>query len=155
MTGFRTTSRCTHCGLDAGPDPRLAEGKVFCCAGCEAVYAILHDAGLGAFYEAGGVGSLAARRGRAAAGSAPSPPAFAPLDAAGAAELDVVGMRCASCAWLIERYIGRRPGVADVRVSYATATASRSTPCQRKPCQGVGQRHTRFSGRPSGSALRS
>jgi Cu2+-exporting ATPase len=124
VTGLRTTTRCAHCGLDAGTAPRVAEGNVFCCAGCEAVYAILHDEGLGAFYEAGGVGSLAARRARGTLDPVASPPAFAPFDAAGAAELDVVGMRCASCAWLIERYIGRRPGVGDVRVSYATATAT-------------------------------
>jgi Cu2+-exporting ATPase len=124
VTGLRTTTRCAHCGLDAGTAPRVAEGNVFCCAGCEAVYAILHDEGLGTFYEAGGVGSLAARRARGTPDPVASPPAFAPFDAAGAAELDVVGMRCASCAWLIERYIGRRPGVGDVRVSYATATAT-------------------------------
>jgi len=115
--------RCAHCGLDAGPSPRVAGGKVFCCAGCEAVYAILREEGLGAFYQAGGVGSLAARQERAPRASAPEP-VFGPLDAAGAAELDVVGMRCASCAWLIERYLGHRPGVAEVRVSYATSTAS-------------------------------
>jgi Cu2+-exporting ATPase len=118
-----TRSRCAHCGLDAGPSPRVAGGKVFCCAGCEAVHAILHQEGLGAFYETGGVGSLAARQGRGPGAAAPAP-AFGPLDAAGAAELDVVGMRCASCAWLIERYLGRRAGVVGVRVSYATATAS-------------------------------
>ena len=118
------SSRCVHCGLDAGPSPRVAaDGKVFCCAGCEAVYAILHEEGLGAFYEGGGVGSLAARRERPPRASTPQP-SFGALDAAGRAELDVVGMRCASCAWLIERYLGRRPGVGEVRVSYATSTAS-------------------------------
>jgi Cu2+-exporting ATPase len=119
----RSAVRCVHCGLDAGPTPRVAGGRVFCCAGCEAVYAILHAEGLGAFYEAGGVGSLAPRQAREARTHAP-PPAFARLDAAGVVELDVVGMRCASCAWLIERYLGRRPGVAEVRVSYATSTAA-------------------------------
>jgi Cu2+-exporting ATPase len=124
VTGLRTAKRCAHCGLDAGADPRSSDGKVFCCAGCEAVYFLLHDEGLGAFYEAGGVGSLAAHRARAAVDTRISPPALAPFDAAGAAELDVVGMSCASCAWLIERYIGRSPGVGDVRVSYATGTAT-------------------------------
>jgi Cu2+-exporting ATPase len=118
-------SRCAHCGLDAGPSPRIAtDGRVFCCGGCEAVYGILHQEGLGAFYEAGGVGSLASRRPPDASGGARPGPAFPALEAAGAAELDVVGMRCASCAWLIERYVGRREGVRDVQVSYATATAT-------------------------------
>ncbi len=116
-------SRCVHCGLDAGPAPRLAAGRVFCCAGCEAVWTILHDEGLGTFYEGGGVGSLAARRAGPPRSPAPEP-AFPALEAAGAAELDVVGMRCASCAWLVERYLGGRPGVHEARVSWATSTAS-------------------------------
>jgi Cu2+-exporting ATPase len=118
----RISRRCAHCGLDAGPDAHAASGKIFCCAGCAAVYSILHDEGLGRFYEAGGVGSFPARA--AGAPDADRGPAFPRLDAleaAGEADLDVVGMRCASCAWLIEHYLGRRQGVAEVRVSYAAS----------------------------------
>jgi len=123
VTGLLTDTSCAHCGLDTGSGPRVAGGRRFCCAGCEAVYAILHDEGLGAFYAAGGVGSAPARG--AGTPAVPGLPAvLGPLEAAGAAELDVAGMRCASCAWLIERYIGGRPGVEDVRVSYAMATAT-------------------------------
>ncbi len=119
----RAGQRCAHCGLDAEGPARQSDRRVFCCAGCEAVYGILHDEGLGRFYEAGGVGSRASRvraprPGEASAGF----PVLDALEAAGEADLDVVGMRCASCAWLIERYLGRRPGVAEVRVSYATST---------------------------------
>ncbi|MGA2382248.1 MAG: heavy metal translocating P-type ATPase metal-binding domain-containing protein [Gemmatimonadales bacterium] len=114
-------SRCAHCGLDAGSAPRSSAGQVFCCAGCEAVWGVLHEEGLGRFYEAGGVGSLPPRR--AAEGPAHAPyPVLDALEAAGEAGLDVVGMRCASCAWLIEQYLGRRPGVLEARVSYATST---------------------------------
>lgn len=39
----------------------VAGEKVFCCAGCKAIYALLHDEGLESFYDAGGVGSAASR----------------------------------------------------------------------------------------------
>jgi Cu2+-exporting ATPase len=118
-----TFRRCAHCGLDAGPDPHLVSGKIFCCMGCAAVYAILRDEGLDRFYDAGGVGALSARAARdAQAGAGRAFPQLDALESAGEAELDVVGMRCASCAWLIERYLGRREGVAEVRVSYASST---------------------------------
>jgi Cu2+-exporting ATPase len=87
------------------------------------VYAILHDEGLDRFYDAGGVGSLSQRAGRESPDAqSPAFPQLDALEAAGEANLDVVGMRCASCAWLIERYLGRRVGVAEIRVSYAAAT---------------------------------
>jgi Cu2+-exporting ATPase len=127
VRGPRIAARCVHCGLDAGPAPQLsASGQVFCCRGCETVYALLASAGLGAFYETGGLGSLAPRTGRIPRTDrdAPLPPALAALEAGGAADLDVVGMRCASCCWLIERYLAGKPGVSEVRVSYATSTAA-------------------------------
>lgn len=82
---------------------------------------MLHAEGLGRFYEAGGLGSLAPRVRAGAPAHVPHPVLDA-LEAAGDAGLDVVGMRCASCAWLIEQYLGQRSGVVEVRVSYAAST---------------------------------
>jgi len=127
VRGPRITARCVHCGLDAGPAPLVSDsGLLFCCSGCLSVYSLLASAGLGAFYETGGLGSLAPRTGRIPRtnDAAPLPPVLAALEAGGAADLDVVGMRCASCSWLIERYLAGKRGVAEVRVSYATATAA-------------------------------
>jgi Cu2+-exporting ATPase len=39
------------------------------------------------------------------------------------ATLAISGIRCASCAWVIERYLGGRKGVAYARVNYATGRA--------------------------------
>jgi len=87
------------------------------------VYSILRDEGLERFYDAGGVGPLSARAARdVETGGGPVFPRLDALESAGEADLDVVGMRCASCAWLIEHYLGKREGVVDVRVSYATST---------------------------------
>ena len=127
MRGPRFAARCAHCGLDAGPAPLVSDsGLLFCCSGCLSVYSVLAAAGLGAFYDTGGIGSLAPRTGRVprTEEDAPLPPALAALEAGGAADLDIVGMRCASCSWLIERYLAGKPGVSEVRVSYATATAA-------------------------------
>jgi len=82
---------------------------------------VLHQHGLERFYEAGGLGSLAPRLAAEARAAAPRP-ALDALEAAGEAGLDVVGMRCASCAWLIEHYLARRPGVLEVRASYAASS---------------------------------
>jgi Cu2+-exporting ATPase len=119
----RVSQRCVHCGLDAGPAPRIVSGRVFCCAGCAAVYAILHDEGLDRFYDAGGIGSLSPRvEGDRPAAAGIAFPQLDALESAGEADLDVGGMRCASCAWLIEHYLGRRDGVEEVRASYAAST---------------------------------
>ncbi len=96
-------------------------GPVFCCAGCAAVWEVLHEAGLGRFYDAGGVGEPGLQVAAAAEPRAPVPVLDA-LEAAGEAELDVAGMRCASCSWLIEQYLGQRPGVSEVRASYAASS---------------------------------
>jgi len=101
----------------------VSSGKIFCCGGCAAVYSILRDEGLSRFYDAGGVGSLSARAARETEPDrGPVFPRLDALESAGEADLDVVGMRCASCAWLIEHYLGKREGVTEVRVSYATST---------------------------------
>jgi Cu2+-exporting ATPase len=100
------------------------EEKVFCCPGCRAIHLLLRSEGLSEeFYSR--------RR-----GWIPGPPEAAriPLDAfddavrasgnQAGAELVVAGIRCASCAWLIERYLERRPGIRSARVNYATGRAS-------------------------------
>jgi len=39
------------------------------------------------------------------------------------ADLVISGIRCASCVWLIERYLGGRPGILSARVNFATGRA--------------------------------
>ena len=118
---------CAHCLLEVPEGSATREtidGKeaTFCCPGCRAIYGLLRSEGLGGFY---------ARR----HGWTPGPPETArvPLDAFGGAvrtsgrqaEADLVlsGIRCASCVWLIERYLGGRPGILSTRVNFATGRA--------------------------------
>ncbi|UFS71117.1 heavy metal translocating P-type ATPase [Geomonas sp. RF6] len=125
------TETCFHCGagIPAGLklEERVAERVLsFCCRGCHGAYLLISGAGLDSFY---------ARRDRADAGPV-SPPAPADYDESAFAsslrpregllslEARLDGVRCAGCVWLLEKMIGRLPGVAQVRVNYATARAS-------------------------------
>jgi Cu2+-exporting ATPase len=118
---------CAHCLLELPADAALrdtVDGReaFFCCPGCRGIHALLRSEGLSDFY---------ARR----EGWSPGPPAETPLSAEAFADavrvaggdatvdLAVSGIRCASCGWLIERYLGRRPGVRSVRMNYATGSA--------------------------------
>jgi Cu2+-exporting ATPase len=118
-------SSCAHCLLDVLPESALRDEEgggelLFCCAGCRGIYRLLHGEGLEEFYRrrAGWV------PGPPEAGSAPDLEALADsIIAAGGrneATLGISGIRCASCAWLIERYLGGRKGVSFARVNFAT-----------------------------------
>jgi P-type Cu2+ transporter len=114
-------SRCLHCEqpLSAGEDR-------FCCAGCEAANSLLRATGLERYYElrqAGGVDAAPLPAGNAA-------PERDELwltlleaelrsDERGvmAVELDLQGLRCAACVWVIEQLFARAPGAAAIEVN--------------------------------------
>jgi P-type Cu2+ transporter len=124
--------RCDHC-LATFPDAEAVverDGdveRVFCCAGCHAVWRLVREEGLGRFYderdwEAPGL-PAAVRPGAAPLADLS---AYRPVVAAdGTVEVDVAidGIRCASCVWLNERVLQRTPGVLAARVNYATHRA--------------------------------
>ena len=127
LSGNPAMAVCAHCLLEVPEESATREtidGKetIFCCPGCRAIHGLLRSEGLTGFY---------ARR----HGWTPGPPESArvPLDAFDGAvrasgrqaEADLVlsGIRCASCVWLIERYLGGRPGVLSTRVNFATGRA--------------------------------
>ena len=118
---------CAHCLLEvteASATWETIDGveAVFCCPGCRAIHGLLRSEGLTGFY---------ARR----HGWTPGPPEAArvPIDAfdgavrasgrRAEADLVISGIRCASCVWLIERYLGGRPGVLSARVNFVTGRA--------------------------------
>lgn len=121
---------CEHCALPVAPGlVDDAAMRQFCCAGCRAAYAILHEHGLGRYYD------LPERRDRpvTATGRAFDEldhPAFHALyvKAAGTGlsrvELYLEGVHCGSCVWLVERVPLIIPGVAraelNIRRSLAT-----------------------------------
>jgi len=89
----------------------------FCCTGCEVAWSLVHEAGLDAYY---------ARRDEAGTRPAPltgaweSVPFTELADGSCEVTLQVDGLRCASCTWVVESLVGQQAGVHDATVSYAT-----------------------------------
>lgn len=117
---------CTHCGL---PVPRglIREGedKQFCCHGCEAVYAVIHQMGLDSYY------TLKQRQGEASQPAKTTGAGYAAFDHEAFTErccedradglrstaFYLEGVHCAACLWLVEKLPGVVPGVVESRLN--------------------------------------
>ncbi|MEO7496623.1 MAG: heavy metal translocating P-type ATPase [Massilia sp.] len=122
MSAVLAPSACFHCGLPVpGGSDWLAlvdgERRAMCCPGCAAVAETIVASGFADYYR-----SRTAFAGRAEEGSA-LPPELALADrefapgADGMAAFSVEGIRCAACAWLIERSVARLSGVGEVQMN--------------------------------------
>ncbi len=139
---------CHHCGevLPASPARVELDGasRLFCCDGCAAAAQWIREADLGDYYQlrsqhAGRVGTdpvdLAVwDRDELLAEHA--------HDVPGGREITLLtdGMRCAACAWLIDRALTREPGIMEaganavtgrIRITWDPAETSLSRPLQR------------------------
>ena len=111
---------CKHCGA---PSP----AGEFCCAGCAYVFRLVHDEGLDAYYRikddvtAPADTSLLQPRDyewlqaaqRAAEGETPEGRATSLV-------LEVQGISCAGCVWLIEKVFMKQPGAGRLEVNAQT-----------------------------------
>ncbi len=101
---------CEHCAS------ALAPGQTrYCCVGCERVAGLLNSAGLGRYYTLGGrsggpVAAPAARDHLWLDGIERA------LASGGHVELDVQGLRCAACSWLLEETFRRRAHARRIEV---------------------------------------
>ncbi len=107
-----TNVRCIHCGTPFRPSAHRPD---FCCAGCQFVHALIAKHGLGQFYDL-------------QEGGVPPVPSLVfqkrdyawledlARDSAGALTLDVQGLSCIGCAWLIEKLFTRQPGALAIHV---------------------------------------
>ena len=116
---------CRHCGaplLDA-----RAEESGFCCAGCSYVFRLVHEQGLAGYYR------IKDEVTSPADAAVFQPRDYAWLEAAqqdaetaGAKIpeliLDVQGISCAGCVWLIERIFQKQPGARDIVVNAQLGT---------------------------------
>jgi Cu2+-exporting ATPase len=121
--------KCDHCLLDF-PEKYAVYGDIkgqkrtFCCTGCHGIYTLIQSEGLDDFYE------------KRKWGEAGSPAAsireidikpFTDLvrDAGDRKEMDIFidGIRCSSCIWLNEKFLGRVNGVEYIRINYVTHRA--------------------------------
>ncbi len=107
---------CLHCGTPLAAEPARTTG--FCCAGCSYVYRLVHEHGLEGYYKI-----------RDAVVAPVDPVVFQPRDYAWLEEmvrsaeqvpgtpeltLEVQGISCAGCVWLIEKVFHQQPGALDI-----------------------------------------
>lgn len=123
------TAACAHCGLPVAPGLiREERDPQFCCPGCETVWGVLHEAGLGGYY------ALTTRRPVPVQPSGRSfeefdHPAFAALyvrprsDGLLETELYLEGVHCSACVWLVERVPMTVPGVARAELEIGRSLA--------------------------------
>ncbi|KAF1717205.1 heavy metal translocating P-type ATPase [Pseudoxanthomonas wuyuanensis] len=148
MEGSRHFGTCYHCGepLPAAPVQAEADGQTqaFCCQGCAAAAEWIRQADLQGYYRL---------RSAAAARVGTEPLDLGVWDREevlaehshaieGGREITLLtdGMRCAACAWLIDRALAREPGVLDssanavtgrIRIAWDPARTALSQPLAR------------------------
>ncbi len=121
---------CAHCGLPVPAGLLQADAaQQFCCSGCRAVYAVIHQCGLTQYYrmrEAQGAAPRAARQSTRRFQEFDDP-AFAALyvrtrpDGLHTAELFLEGVHCGACVWLVERLPRVAAGVIEARLNFRRA----------------------------------
>jgi Cu2+-exporting ATPase len=111
---------CLHCG---SPVPVGAVSNDFCCAGCEAVHGLLREQGLTRYYQLTQGKAAPAPEPRKDRGFAWLEPLVARAEAIPgpvcALELDVQGIHCAACVWLMNELFRRQQGGAGLTVDPA------------------------------------
>lgn len=112
---------CKHCGLLLERSAR-AEFGAFCCAGCRAVHELIQSEGLARYYDLRGDRDVPATELRRdtfvwleplLATHIAEPNALTRLT------LDVQGVHCAACVWLLQELWRRHAGAVDLRVNPA------------------------------------
>lgn len=112
-----TQVACPHCGL-AVVDVRAAP---FCCVGCQGAYEFLREARLDQYYALrDGPGRPVLRtRGLDHKWLEPFTAAVAAADPVARFDLDIQGVHCSACVWLVDRLFARLPGHGSVVVNPA------------------------------------
>ncbi len=119
--GGAAVAACPHCGASSSGAP--AGVAPFCCIGCQGAYAFLRAANLDRYY------ALRDGPGRPVQRShAPDHKWLTPLVAAVLAtpdgtttrlDLDIQGVHCSACVWLLERLFARAPARGSIVVNPA------------------------------------
>ncbi|MGE0885899.1 MAG: heavy metal translocating P-type ATPase [Blastocatellales bacterium] len=130
MADQKNTTNCELCALNVGRNPfvRVFDGeeKSFCCLGCLNVYAILVESGVIAsgrdireteiFKRSQALGLISNGNQR----EENSPSSIPPDAATRETLLQVSGMWCSSCAWLIEHALSGERGVVSAEAYFAS-----------------------------------
>jgi len=112
---------CRHCGAPLADEK--ARGAGFCCAGCAYVFRLVHEHGLDGYYrikdEVTAPADAAVFQPRDHTWLEEEQRAAEQTAGTGAPvlTLDVQGISCAGCVWLIERIFQQQPGARDIVVN--------------------------------------
>jgi len=112
---------CRHCGAPLADEK--ARGAGFCCAGCAYVFRLVHEHGLAGYYrikdEVTAPADAAVFQPRDHTWLEEEQRAAEQTAGTGAPvlTLDVQGISCAGCVWLIERIFQQQPGARDIVVN--------------------------------------
>lgn len=121
---------CTHCALTVPPGLVAAgDEQQFCCHGCRTAYTILHQSGLGAYYDVARQSAARVERARTTGRGYEEldDPTFAALhvktraDGLCEVELFLEGVHCAACVWVVEKLPLAIPGAAEARLDLGRA----------------------------------
>jgi Cu2+-exporting ATPase len=112
---------CQHC---KSPVPADASNARFCCHGCEAVHDLLFEQGLGRYYELARGEVTPVAEAPAVRSHTWLEPLVEQAKSQAQGELctlnlDVQGIHCAACVWLMNETFARQPGAADITVNPA------------------------------------
>ena len=110
--------RCLHCEGELGKGWREEDGP-FCCRGCRGVYELIHGQGLTRYYDL--------RQGPQAPAPSLRPESFTWLDRilddtpdeeeVLHLNLEIQGVHCAACVWLLEELFEREEGGLELRIN--------------------------------------
>lgn len=120
---------CQHCGTPC--PPAAAAGPAFCCAGCQMVFELLQEHGLGQFYALNGTpGRRVARPTETGRFDYLDEPAVRErlVDFADGRTTRVTfhlpAIHCVACVWLLENLFRLHPGIGRTRVDFARREAA-------------------------------
>jgi len=123
----REQALCTHCSLPV-PKGLLESGRPqqFCCNGCKTVWQAIHQGGLDAYYQLRELPEQPAQYSGRGFEEFDHPDwveqHVQPLSSGiKQVELQLQGVHCAACVWLIEKLPKLLPGVRSARVNFAKA----------------------------------
>lgn len=122
----RTFSGCFHCGEPCPDTALILDGKSFCCFGCQTVFSLLRENGLGQFYELNACPGTRVRAASAAAkwafldDPAVSEKLFDYADKTRArVTLYLPTIHCVACVWLLENLFKLHRGIGQSLVNFS------------------------------------
>lgn len=115
---------CFHCGTPCGNKVSIRDGKSFCCHGCQTVFEVLSENGLGQFYQLNTASGVRI-------GEKP-PQDYSYLDEPSVrarlvefsdgkvarVRFHLPAIHCIGCVWLLENLFKLRPGIGKSQVSF-------------------------------------